>query len=67
MLDFSKANEWKIIETDFDPTALGKVEANFRLGNGCLSCTLLWKGQKLNVTVTPRIVYRSPVRNSGSL
>lgn len=29
MLDFSKANEWKIIETRFDPTALGKVEANF--------------------------------------
>ena len=36
MLDFSKANEWKIIETDFDPTALGKVEANFCLGNGYL-------------------------------
>ena len=29
MLDFSKANERKIIETDFDPSALGKVEANF--------------------------------------
>ncbi len=36
MLDFSKASEWKIIETDFDPTALGKVEANFCLGNGYL-------------------------------
>lgn len=36
MLDFSKANEWKIIETRFDPTALGKVEANFCLGNGYL-------------------------------
>ena len=36
MLDFSKANEWKIIETDFDPNALGKVEANFCLGNGYL-------------------------------
>lgn len=36
MLDFSKANEWKIIETDFDPTALGKVEANLCLGNGYL-------------------------------
>ena len=36
MLDFSKANEWKIIETDFDPSALGKVEANFCLGNGYL-------------------------------
>ena len=36
MLDFSKANEWKIIETRFDPTALGKVEANFCLGHGYL-------------------------------
>lgn len=36
MLDFSKASEWKIIETDFDPNALGKVEANFCLGNGYL-------------------------------
>ena len=29
MLDFSKASEWKIIETIFDPNALGKVEVNF--------------------------------------
>lgn len=36
MFDFSKANEWKIIETNFNPTALGKVEANFCLGNGYL-------------------------------
>ena len=36
MLDFSQASEWKIIETDFDPTALGKAEANFCLGNGYL-------------------------------
>ena len=36
MLDFSKANEWKIIKTDFDPAALSKVEANFCLGNGYL-------------------------------
>lgn len=36
MLDFSRANEWKIIETGFDPAALGKVEANFCLGNGYL-------------------------------
>ncbi len=36
MLDFSKASEWKIIETDFDPTALGKVQTNFCLGNGYL-------------------------------
>ena len=36
MLDFSKANEWIITETDFNPSALGKVEANFCLGNGYL-------------------------------
>ena len=36
MLDFSKASEWIIRETDFDPNALGKVEANFCLGNGYL-------------------------------
>ena len=36
MLDFSIAREWKIIETDFDPTALGKVEVDFCLGNGYL-------------------------------
>ena len=34
MLDFSRASEWKIVETAFDPGALGKVEANFSLGNG---------------------------------
>lgn len=34
MLDFS--NPWKITETSFDPNALGKVEANFCLGNGFL-------------------------------
>jgi len=34
MLDFS--NPWKITETSFDPNALGKVEANFCLGNGYL-------------------------------
>ena len=34
MLDFS--NPWKITETNFDPNALGKVEANFCLGNGYL-------------------------------
>lgn len=33
MLDFSRANEWKIVETGFDSTALGKAEANFCLGN----------------------------------
>ena len=36
MLDFSRAKEWKIVETDFDPDYLGKVEANFCLGNGYL-------------------------------
>lgn len=36
MLDFSKASEWKIVETGFDPSALGKAEANFCLGNGYL-------------------------------
>lgn len=36
MLDFSKASEWIIKETSFDPTALGKAEANFCLGNGYL-------------------------------
>ena len=36
MLDFSKARDWKIIETNFDVNALGKVEANFCLGNGYL-------------------------------
>lgn len=36
MLDFSRASDWLITETDFDPNALGKVEANFCLGNGYL-------------------------------
>ena len=36
MLDFRQACDWKITETNFDPTALGKVEANFCLGNGYL-------------------------------
>ena len=36
MLDFSKAKDWIIAETEFDPTALGKAEANFCLGNGYL-------------------------------
>ena len=34
MLDFS--DPWKITEVNFDPNALGKVEANFCLGNGYL-------------------------------
>lgn len=36
MLDFSKASKWIIEETEFDPSALGKAEANFCLGNGYL-------------------------------
>jgi hypothetical glycosyl hydrolase len=36
MLDFSRVNEWILSEKDFDPSALGKVEANFCLGNGYL-------------------------------
>ena len=36
MLDFSRVSEWIVSENDFDPTALGKVEANFCLGNGYL-------------------------------
>ena len=36
MLDFSKASEWIITETVFNPSALGKAEANFCLGNGYL-------------------------------
>ena len=34
MLDFSRVNEWIVSETDFHPEVLGKVEANFCLGNG---------------------------------
>jgi len=36
MLDYSKASEWILAEANFDPEALGKVEANFCLGNGYL-------------------------------
>lgn len=36
MLDFSRAKEWIIAESSFDPSALGKAEANFCLGNGYL-------------------------------
>ena len=36
MLDFSKAKEWIIAESSFDPDALGKAEANLCLGNGYL-------------------------------
>ena len=36
LLDFSRAKDWIVTETYFDPAALGKVEANFCLGNGYL-------------------------------
>lgn len=36
MFDFSKAKDWIIAEPEFDPTALGKGEACFALGNGYL-------------------------------
>ena len=36
MLDFQRPGGWEIAETNFDPSALGKVEANFCLGNGYL-------------------------------
>lgn len=32
--DLGRAGEWKIVETDFAPPPLGKVETNFALGNG---------------------------------
>ncbi len=36
MLDFSRVHEWILSEASFDPTALGKAEANLCLGNGYL-------------------------------
>ena len=48
MLDFSKAKDWKIIETAFDPNALGKVEANFCLGNGYLGLRSATEEKYLN-------------------
>lgn len=36
LLDFSRAKDWVITEAHFDPSALGKAEANFCLGNGYL-------------------------------
>ena len=36
LLDFSRAKDWVITEAYFDPSALGKAEANFCLGNGYL-------------------------------
>jgi hypothetical glycosyl hydrolase len=50
MLDFSKAKEWKILETNFDPKALGKVEANFCLGNGYLGLRSATEEQYLGET-----------------
>ena len=48
MLDFS--NPWKITETNFDPNALGKVEANFCLGNGYLGLRSATEEKYLNET-----------------
>lgn len=50
MLDFSKVNDWIIAESDFDPTALGKVEANFCLGNGYLGLRSATEEQYLGET-----------------
>ena len=36
LLSFARVRDWEIAEQRFDPTALGKVEANFCLGNGYL-------------------------------
>lgn len=36
MLDFSRADKWIMSESVFDPSAPGKAEANFCLGNGYL-------------------------------
>lgn len=36
MLNFSRVGDWIISETSFDPSVLGKVEANFCLGNAYL-------------------------------
>lgn len=40
MLDFSRVHEWILSEASFDPTALGKAEANLCLGNGYLGLRL---------------------------
>ena len=50
MLDFSRASQWKITETGFDPTALGKVEANLCLGNGYLGLRSAAEEQYLGET-----------------
>ncbi len=36
LLDFGRVRDWILCETHFDPTALGKAEADFCLGNGYL-------------------------------
>lgn len=50
MLDFSRASDWIIAESDFDATALGKVEANFCLGNGYLGLRSATEEQYLGET-----------------
>ena len=36
LLSFARVDDWMLIEQRFDPSALGKAEANFCLGNGYL-------------------------------
>ena len=50
MFDFSRANDWIIAESDFDPMALGKAEANFCLGNGYLGLRSATEEQYLGET-----------------
>ncbi len=50
MLDFSREGQWEIVETNFDPNALGKVEANFCLGNGYLGLRSATEEQYLGET-----------------
>ncbi|MCD8188891.1 MAG: glycoside hydrolase family 65 protein [Clostridiales bacterium] len=50
MLDFNRKGQWEIVETNFDPNALGKVEANFCLGNGYLGLRSATEEKYLNET-----------------
>ncbi len=50
MLDFNREGQWEIVETNFDPNALGKVEANFCLGNGYLGLRSATEEKYLNET-----------------
>ena len=50
MLDFTKVGQWRLIESEFDPNALGKAEANFCLGNGYLGLRSALEEQYLGET-----------------